>query len=144
MEIYCQVTSDGLIPMYDSDYDEKKKLKIGDKILCSIKRPRNYEFHKKFMALVRLTFDNLPEHLHDMMGIYSVEDMLTAIKLNLGLCSVIRINERDLIKEDSISFAAMDETVFQQFYNRSVDAVLHFYLNGTDRQDLLDEISRFK
>ena len=29
MEIYCRNTASGLVPLYDSDYDEKRKLKIG-------------------------------------------------------------------------------------------------------------------
>lgn len=144
MKIYCQVTSTGLVPMYDSDLEEKKKLKIGTAVLLNITRPRNYEFHKKFMALVRLTFDNLPEHLHDAMGIYNEDDMLTALKFDLGLCTIIRIGNRDFIKEGSISFAAMDETEFEQFYKRSIDIILHRYLRGTDNQALLDEIIRFK
>lgn len=144
MKIYCRVTEQGLIPMYNSDYDEKKRLKVGDNVLCDIKRPRNYEFHKKFMALARLTFDNLPEHLHDLLGIYCVEDMTTSLKYDLGLCTIIRIGDREFIKEGSISFAAMDESEFEQFYKRSIDIILHHYLIGTDNQALLDEIIRFK
>lgn len=49
MKIYCRVTDLGLVPMYDSDYEEKKRLKVGDTVLCDIKKPRNYEFHKKFL-----------------------------------------------------------------------------------------------
>ena len=71
MDIYCSVTPMGLVPMYDSDFDEKRKLKEGEKVLCHISRPRNYEFHKKFFALVRLTFDNLPERLVQMLSIRS-------------------------------------------------------------------------
>ena len=62
MDIYCRVTEQGLVPMYDSDLEEKRRLKIGDTVLCKISRPRNYEFHKKFFALVRLTYENLPEY----------------------------------------------------------------------------------
>ena len=50
MDIYCRVTDIGLIPMYDSDLDEKHRLRIGDNVLCTIKRPRNYDFHKKYFA----------------------------------------------------------------------------------------------
>ena len=34
MKIYCQVTAQGLVPMYDSDYDEKQRLKVGETVLC--------------------------------------------------------------------------------------------------------------
>ena len=36
MKIYCQVTAQGLVPMYDSDYDEKQRLKVGETVLCEI------------------------------------------------------------------------------------------------------------
>ena len=53
MDIYCRVTDIGLIPMYDSDLDEKHRLRIGDNVLCTIKRPRNYEFHKKYANWIK-------------------------------------------------------------------------------------------
>lgn len=134
----------GLVPMYDSDYDDKRRLKIGDTVLCRISKPRNYEFHKKFFALVRLTFENLPERLHMMLNIHSEEDMLTCLKLDLGLAAVVYHGGRQIVRPGSISFAAMDNTEFERFYQRCVDIILHTYLRGTDRQELLDEIANFK
>ena len=144
MKIYCKVTSQGLVPMYDSDYDEKQRLKLGETVLCDITKPRNYEFHKKFFALVRMTYQNLPERLHSMLNIRSEDDMLTCLKLDLGLATVIYQGGRHLIKVGSISFASMDETGFETFYRNCIDVILTKYLRGTDRQDLIDEIERFK
>lgn len=144
MEIYCRVTASGLVPMYDSDYEERQRLVEGETVLCVIRKPRNYEFHKKFFALVRLTFDNLPERLVRMLNIHSEQDMLDNLKLDLGLYSVVYHGGKAVIKLGSISFAAMDETDFQKFYDRCVDVVLFNYLRGTDRKTLLDEVQRFK
>lgn len=144
MDIYCRVTEQGLVPMYDSDLEEKHRLKIGDTVLCKISRPRNYEFHKKFFALVRLTFENLPEHLHYMLGIWNEDDLLTCIKLDLGLAATIYHGGKEIIKVGSISFAAMDNTEFERFYQRAVDIILNKYLRGTDRETLLEEIANFK
>jgi hypothetical protein len=144
MEFLCRVTSMGLAPMYDSDLDEKKRLKIGETVLCKITKPRNYEFHKKFFALVRLTFDNLPEWIVRDHNVYSLEDMLTLIKLDLGFASLVQHGEYTLVKEKSISFAKMDNTEFEKFYNRAVDIVLYKYLRGTEKESLLEEIYRFK
>ena len=105
MKIYCRVTDLGLVPMYDSDYEEKKRLKVGDTVLCDIKKPRNYEFHKKFFALVRLTYENLPEHLHSALNIYSEEDMRTCLKMDLGLYTVVRHGFREYINPQSISLS---------------------------------------
>lgn len=144
MEIYCRVTPTGLVPMYDSDLEEKKRLRVGENVLCTIRKPRNYEFHKKFFALVRLTFDNLPEHLVRMLNVQSEQDMLTCIKIDLGLYTIAWHARRPVLKEGSISFAAMDETEFQKFYSRCVDIVLSVYLRGTLREDLLEEVEKFK
>lgn len=138
------VTDGGLIPMYDSDLEERKKLKRGDRVLCRITKPRNYEFHKKFFALVRLTYENLPEHLHSMLRIRSEEDMLTSIKLELGYADKLWYSGKQIAVPKSISFAAMDQAEFERFFARAVDLVLTLYLRGTDRKELLDEVDRFR
>lgn len=144
MDIYCRVTDLGLVPMYDSDFDEKQRLKVGDTVLCSVKRPRNYEFHKKFFALLRLTVANLPHLIQQQMQIFTEEDMLECLKVDLGLYTTVWHGGKELIKTGSISFARMDNTEFERFFQRSVDAILRIYLRGTDRQALIEEINNFK
>ena len=144
MDIYCRVTDYGLVPMYNSDYDEKHRLSVGDTVLCSVKRPRNYEFHKKFFALLRLTVANLPHLIQQQMQIFTEEDMLECLKVDLGLYTTVWHGGKELIKTGSISFARMDESEFERFFQRSVDAILRIYLRGTDRQALIEEINNFK
>ena len=143
LKIYCRVTDLGLVPKYDSDLDEKHRLQIGSDVLCEITRPRNYEFHKKFFALIRLTFDNLPERLHHMLNVWSEEDLLVCIKLDLGLASTIYHGGREFIKPGSISFAAMDNEEFERFYNRALDLILSKYLRGVSHEQLNQELLRF-
>lgn len=130
--------------MYDSDYDEKQRLKVGDTVLCSIKRPRNYEFHKKFFALLRLTVTNLPHLIQQQMQIFTEEDMLDCLKVDLGLYTTVWHGGKQIINTGSISFAKMDESEFERFFQRSVDVILRIYLRGTDRQALIEEIDNFK
>lgn len=144
MDIYCRVTATGLVPMYDSDSDEVRKIKVGDTVLCSIKRPRNYEFHKKFFALVRLTLENLPETLARELDVHNIDDMLSCFKMDLGLFRVLTHGGRQVVKLESISFASMDNTEFARFYERCVDLVEYVYLRGIDRQDILDEVDRYR
>lgn len=144
MDIYCRVTDIGLVPMYDSDYDEKKRLNVGDTVLCSIKRPRNYEFHKKYFALLRLTVANLPHLIQQQMQIFTEEDLLDCLKIDLGLFTTRLHGGKQIIKTGSISFAKMDESEFERFFQRSVDVILRIYLRGTDRQALIEEIDNFK
>ena len=135
MDILCRVTAAGLVPMYDSDF--------GETVMCSIRKPLNYEFHKKFFALVRLVFNNLPEHIVRMLNVRSEEDMLDCFKLQLGLYRQVWHGRRPVVKLGSISFAAMDETEFQKFYNRCIDITLTTFLRGTTRQELIDEVEMF-
>lgn len=144
MNIYCRVTDIGLIPMYDSDLDEKHRLRIGDNVLCTIKRPRNYEFHKKYWALLRLTVANLPHLIQQQMQIFTEEDLLDCLKIDLGLFTTRWHGGRQIVKTGSISFAKMDNTEFEKFFSRSVDAILRIYLRGTDRQALIEEVENYK
>lgn len=144
MDIYCRVTDIGLIPMYDSDLDEKHRLRIGGNVLCTIKRPRNYEFHKKYFALLRLTVANLPHLIQQQMQIFTEEDLLDCLKIDLGLFTTRWHGGRQIVKTGSISFAKMDNTEFEKFFSRSVDAILRIYLRGTDRQALIEEVENYK
>jgi Protein of unknown function (DUF1367). len=145
MEIFCKVTPYGLVPMYDSDSDLKKQLKPDTVVKCKISNPRNYEHHKKFFALVRLTFDNLPCNLAEIWEIHNEEDMLRRFKRDLGYY-ISTYNERGEreIEYQSISFAAMEQHEFERFYNQCVDLVLYKYIKGIDRKDLITEIENFK
>ena len=145
MDIYCRVTPYGLVPLYDSDHDLKQRLRIGSTVRCRVSQPRNYEFHKKFFALVRLTFDNLPLPLVERWNVRNENDMLRRFKRDLGYYTS-RTNDRGEreIEYRSISFAAMNEEEFERFYNDCVNLVLYTYIRGLDREDLEEEVERFK
>ena len=87
MDIYCRVTPYGLVPLYDSDHDLKQRLRVGSTVRCRVSLPRNYRFHKKFFALVRLTFDNLPMPIAERWNVRSENDMLRRFKRDLGYFS---------------------------------------------------------
>ena len=145
MDIYCRVTPYGLVPLYDSDHDLKQRLRVGSTVRCRVSLPRNYRFHKKFFALVRLTFDNLPLPLVERWNVRSENDMLRRFKRDLGYYSstVNDLGERE-IEYRSISFAAMDEQEFERLYDDCVNLVIHQYIPGINRQDLLVEVENFK
>lgn len=145
MDIFCKVTPYGLVPLYDSDYDLKKRLRVGSVVKCKVSNPRNYEHHKKFFALVRLTFDNLPSNLAEYWRVHNEEDMLRLFKRDLGYYTTT-LNERGEreIEYQSISFSAMEQYEFERFYNQCIDLVLYKYIKGIDKQDLITEIENFK
>lgn len=145
MDILCKVTPYGLVPLYDSDSDLKKRLRVGSVVKCKVSNPRNYEHHKKFFALLRLTFDNLSSNLAEYWNIRNEEDMLRRFKRDLGYFTS-SLNERGEkeIEYQSISFAAMEQHEFERFYNQCIDLVLYKYIKGIDKEDLITEIENFK
>ena len=145
MDIYCRVTPYGLVPLYDSDHDLKQRLRVGSTVRCRVSLPRNYRFHKKFFALVRLTFDNLPVPVLERWNIRTEDDMLRRFKRDLGYFSstLNEAGERE-VEYRSISFSAMDEEEFERFYDDCVNLVLYSYIPGINRQDLLEEVENFK
>lgn len=145
MDIFCKVTPYGLVPLYDSDLEARKRLRAGSVVKCKVSNPRNYEFHKKFFALVRLTFDNLPARLAEYWNVNNEGDMLRRFKRDLGyFSSSYNENGEKEIEYGSISFAAMEQHEFERFYNQCVDLVLYKYIKGLDKQDLITEIEKFK
>lgn len=143
MELYCKVTDRGFVPLDDSDWEQKKMLKIGSDVRCTISQPRNIKFHRKFFALLTITFDNLPETVQAATNIQSIESLLTAIKIDLGYFDTVNINGREVARLRSISFAKMSEQDFERFYYLTVTDILNNYLRGTDRQALLEEVKQF-
>lgn len=140
MDFFCRVTPAGLVPLDDMDWEQKKQLRLGSDVRVHITMPRNLRFHKKFMALLRLTLDNLPEDIQQSMHIYSIEAMLAAVKIDLGYYDTVQVSGGNVVKLRSISFARMDEAAFERFYDLAVTDILNNYLQGADRNLLLQEV----
>lgn len=120
--------------MYDSDLDQKKMLKIGQVYKVKVSRPRNYEFHKKFFALIKLVYDNqevfnnqdhLRKELIKQAGFYDIYHGLNGVPIMVA---------------KSISFGSMSESEFSELYNRVIDVVVKYF--AFDRQELMDEIEQ--
>ncbi len=139
MKLYCRVTSEGLIPLYDSDLEEKKKLKIGTDVLLEVKKARNIRNHKRYFAMLTLVLDNLTDTVKNRYGIYHTDGFLKQIKEDLGLFNITPGGVKDYI---SISFDEMDEFTFRRFFNLSVKLIISKYLPVT-REDIEEEIYKF-
>lgn len=143
MKILCVVTENGLAPKYDSDREEFSRLKRNTDVLVEVGKKRNYEFHKKFFALLKLTYDNFPERMEDKLNVHSVEDLRTRLKIDLGLYEVSHYENQSVIVPKSIAFDKMDETEFEKFYKMSVNHILKNYLKGVTNEQIEEEIWKF-
>jgi hypothetical protein len=137
MKIYL-IKHEGVLKPADSEAEEGlKKLKKGVAISCEIKRPRNYENHKRYFNLLNLVLEN--QELFK-----NIEQLKEAIKIELGWTEQIVDMEGNVFhKPKSISFASMDESAFQDYFSASIDVIIKFIMPGTDRETLINEVLQY-
>lgn len=120
---------------YDSDLDKLKKVKANDIVSCTIKKPRNILFHRKFFALLNLVFQNqeIYQHLEDLRHDLTIEAGFFESRPNLY--------GEEIKKPKSISFAAMDEYEFNDFYSAVLDTIVRCF--HFDRQDIIENVEQY-
>lgn len=122
------------------DYDKAKKWKIGQSKECEVKEPRNYEFHKKFFALVNLCFENLPEKFDSTYP--TQKSLLNELKFQVGHCEEHRtLGGKITYIPKSINFASMDQWEFEKFYNNVLNVILKYFMVGVGRRDIAEMIA---
>jgi len=117
MKLLLRNTATGLVPEYPSDFDEKKKLKVGEVYSVEIKKARNYEFLKKFMAMVKVGHNNTKLELP--FDVYRKVMIMKA-----GYFKAYNTGKGTYYEADSIAFENMDEETFQDVYNRVLDVIV--------------------
>lgn len=110
-----------------------KRVGQGKLVTCNIKQPRNPQHHRLFFALMSKVFEN-------QQYFSSVEQLVTALKIAIGHVDMIKTKRGTFQIPKSISFAAMDQDAFSQFYERAVDFVLQEVIPGLGRAELEAEI----
>jgi hypothetical protein len=132
--LYFRRTLGGLKPTDEAGEEVVRKVPMGEIVAVKIKRPRNLGHHKKFFALLKIVFAN--------QEIYKSEAaLLAAIKIATGHCTPLVLDGgQKAFIPSSISFAAMDQTAFEAFWERVVTLVITKIIPGLRREDLEAEI----
>jgi hypothetical protein len=117
MKFYCTKTLGGFIPLED-EKEKFAKLVIGDVYEFSIKLVRNYEFHKKFFALLKVGCEN-SKSIDAPLDVYRKYALIKS-----GYCQIYTTPKGKFVEADSIAFDKMDEFEFSQVYNRVFDFII--------------------
>jgi len=111
-------------------------IKLGDVVRVEIKKARVLGHHKKFFALMQLVYKNLDERVYP-----SLDDFVDAVKLVVGHRKRIELpGGKSAWVPKSISFSAMDQTEFDDFYNRVCDAICLYFIPGLTNEALQREV----
>lgn len=138
MRLYLTRTVAGLAAADDEAVAALRRIKVGKLVRADVVIPRNVNHHRKFFALLNTVWaatDLWP----------SVEDLLIELKVRLGIVSdVVLRDSGEVVKVvGSISFASMDQSAFDQFYERALRALCEV-AGGIEadalRQEVLDQL----
>ncbi len=109
--------------------------KQGKTVRVEVTEPRNSGHHRKFFAMLKIVLDNQDFYR-------SMDELLNVCKLAIGHVQVAQTARGPVRWPASISWAKMDQTAFEGFYNRAVDWVLKEVIPGLARKDLDAEVER--
>ena len=114
MELFLLNTDGGLKPCYDEDYDNKKKLKLGQVYKARITLARNIDFHRKYFALINCAWAYQNEATTSYFK-NDVNSFRKTIEVAAGHCDTLfnlRLKEWVDVPK-SIAFDKMDELEFR-------------------------------
>ena len=143
MKIDLLNTPSGLKPMYDKDYEEKKKLKIGESYQAEIKLIRNIDFHRKYFALINLAWEyqNEKTQLH----FKTINNFRKYIEVSAGHCDIFyspKLKEWVEVPK-SISFSDMDNGEFSDLYEMVKNVIFSVFLRNISEEEFISELSNF-
>ena len=125
-----------LIPETEEDALMLEKMAHGATWCFSVHRERNAKHHRKFFSLVRVVWDNLPEHLDDHYP--DIEHLRYELTMKAGWFTTFTTTKSEKVYlPKSIAFDKMDQQEFDEFYSKIVDVVLKHFL-PVEREELLD------
>lgn len=144
MELNLLNTAGGLVPCDDNDYEEKRKLKVGQIYKATIKLNRNYRLHRKYFALINCAWAYQNERQTAFFK-GSVEIFRKTMEMAAGHCERVYSIEhkewRDIPK--SIAFDKMDEVEFRDLYERVKDVLFATALRGVSEEEFLNALANF-
>ena len=135
MKLLLLNTSQGLKPCYDEDFDEKKKLKLGEVYEVTIKKARNYEFHKKYFSLINTAWEY--QHEKVIEHFKNVDCFRKTVEIAAGWCDTIySISRKEWVEiPRSIAFDKMDEFEFRDLYERVKDVLFKYFLKNISEEE---------
>lgn len=144
MKLLLLNTSQGLKPCYDADYEERKKLRIGQEYVADIKMPRNIAFHRKYFALINCAWEYQQEksqrHFKD-----NVECFRKTVEIAAGHCdTAYSLKRREWLEiPRSVAFDKMDEAGFQDLYERVKTVLFSVFLKHIPEEEFMSNLINF-
>lgn len=136
MDIYLTRTLTGLAAADEEAKQAIKRWKIGETLKCAVKKPRCYTNHKRYFALLNLTFENQERYT-------SFEHFRKAVQIAAGHVDELITLEGELVMlPKSIAYDALDEMEFSKVFGETM-TVCAKILGDLDLHELETEVMRY-
>lgn len=129
--IYLRKTLGGFLPDTEEDQEKCKRFKMGDVCKAEVVNPRNYKFHRKFFALMKVGFElweeTCPRHKHRGVDVLpNLDRFRRDVTVLAGFAHpIVNIRGELRLEPESIAFASMGEERFEELYSKVIDVLLN-------------------
>ena len=131
------------IPIDDDDFKKTLKIEIDEIVEVKYWKKRNYEFHKKFFALLNCAIHHLPEN-NQWNRFRDIEPLRKEVLIQIGhFTEHITLGGVKQRIPNSISFESIDDEEFARIYSRSIDVILKYFLKDITKEDFEESILGF-
>lgn len=143
MQFYAVNTAAGLVPSYDDDYDQKKRLTIGETYKIKVTKARNLQFHRKYFALINCAWEYLPERAVNHFA--TSEQFRKTCEIAAGHCErVYSIARREWLEvPKSIAFDKMDGLEFDELYKGVRHVIFTVFLKHISPEEFEKNLLNF-
>lgn len=117
MKLLCRNTISGLVPLYPHDFDEKRKLRLGQDYEVDVRNPRNVGFHRKFFALLNVGFENTKMDM-------PFETYRKYVTMKAGYFKAFTTPRGTFYDAESIAFSSMSQDQFEDVYSRVLNVII--------------------
>lgn len=123
----------GALHPFNEEAESFIKKKNHKMVLAKVSEPRNLAHLRKFFAMIDVIYENQSH--------YSKDELVNLCKIRAG--HVVYCKTKDGIERwpSSISFAKLEQSKFNDFYDRAVDWVCAEVIPGLDKGCLSDEVA---
>ena len=135
MQVKMYKALGGLKPLNSEDEDKLKSLPLDWEGIVTLRHPRNYEFHKKYFALIGIGFENQERY-------NNADHYRYVMQMKAGFYDLVKTDKGILPIAKSISFSSMEAHEFMDLYSKVLyEITMDLDLKNTD---IIDEEVRHK
>lgn len=136
MDIFLTKTLAGFVPADEHGKQAVKRWKIGETLRCSIRKPRDYTNHKRYFALLNLTYENQEKYAN-------FEHFRKAVQIAAGhVDELITLDGEIVLIPRSIDYTTLDEFEFSKVFGETM-TVCAKILGDLNLHELEQEVARY-